>query len=140
MDVATIATPNLPELKRLTSEEDPVAAALHLVGAHGCAVLIKGGHEEGDALADALIEDRQYDQLAGPADRHHQHPRHRLHAGQRDRFLPRRGRRAWPTRSRGRASSSASRCTTRPDWGRAPGRSAMAESGSTSAPGRGSTR
>jgi hydroxymethylpyrimidine/phosphomethylpyrimidine kinase len=56
MDVATIATPNLPELKRLTEEEDPVAAALHLVGQHGCAVLIKGGHEEGDALADALIE------------------------------------------------------------------------------------
>ncbi|HEX5237590.1 MAG TPA: bifunctional hydroxymethylpyrimidine kinase/phosphomethylpyrimidine kinase [Sphingomicrobium sp.] len=57
MDVATVATPNLPELKRLTSEEDPVAAALHLVGEHGCAVLIKGGHEEGDALADALIEE-----------------------------------------------------------------------------------
>ncbi|HWI87749.1 MAG TPA: bifunctional hydroxymethylpyrimidine kinase/phosphomethylpyrimidine kinase [Sphingomicrobium sp.] len=57
MDVSTIATPNLPELKRLTSEEDPVAAALHLVGEHGCAVLIKGGHEEGDALADALIEE-----------------------------------------------------------------------------------
>src|SRR5207248_1096238 len=57
MDVATIATPNLPELKQLTSEEDPVAAALHLVGEHGCAVLIKGGHEEGDALADALIEE-----------------------------------------------------------------------------------
>jgi hydroxymethylpyrimidine/phosphomethylpyrimidine kinase len=57
MDVATIATPNLPELKRLTSEDDPVAAALHLVGQHGCAVLIKGGHEEGDALADALIEE-----------------------------------------------------------------------------------
>ncbi|MES2326341.1 MAG: bifunctional hydroxymethylpyrimidine kinase/phosphomethylpyrimidine kinase [Pseudomonadota bacterium] len=56
MDVATITTPNLPELKRLTSEEDPVSAALALVGAHGCAVLIKGGHEEGDALADALIE------------------------------------------------------------------------------------
>jgi hydroxymethylpyrimidine/phosphomethylpyrimidine kinase len=56
MDVATIATPNLPELKRLTSEEDPVSAALRLVGEHGCAVLIKGGHEEGDALADALIE------------------------------------------------------------------------------------
>ena len=56
MDVATITTPNLPELKRLTSEDDPVTAALHLVGAHGCAVLIKGGHDEGDALADALIE------------------------------------------------------------------------------------
>lgn len=57
MDVATIATPNLPELKRLTLKEDPVAAALHLVGEHGCAVLIKGGHDEGDALADALIEE-----------------------------------------------------------------------------------
>ena len=57
MAVATLATPNLPELKRLTSEEDPVAAALHLVGEHGCAILIKGGHEEGDALADALIEE-----------------------------------------------------------------------------------
>jgi hydroxymethylpyrimidine/phosphomethylpyrimidine kinase len=57
MDVATIVTPNLPELKQLTSEDDPVAAALHLVGQHGCAVLIKGGHEEGDALADALIEE-----------------------------------------------------------------------------------
>ena len=57
MDIATLATPNLPELKRLTSEEDPVAAALHLVGQHGCAVLIKGGHDEGDALADALIEE-----------------------------------------------------------------------------------
>jgi hydroxymethylpyrimidine/phosphomethylpyrimidine kinase len=56
MGVATITTPNLPELKRLTSEEDSVAAALHLVSDHGCAVLIKGGHEEGEALADALIE------------------------------------------------------------------------------------
>ena len=56
MKIATIATPNLPELSRLTQEDDPVAAALHLVGEHGCAVLIKGGHEEGDALADALIE------------------------------------------------------------------------------------
>jgi hydroxymethylpyrimidine/phosphomethylpyrimidine kinase len=56
MDVATLITPNLPELKRLTGEEDPVTGALHLVGEHGCAVLVKGGHEEGDALADALIE------------------------------------------------------------------------------------
>jgi hydroxymethylpyrimidine/phosphomethylpyrimidine kinase len=56
MDIATIATPNLPELARLSGQEDPVASALGLVGDHGCAVLIKGGHEEGDALADALIE------------------------------------------------------------------------------------
>jgi len=57
MDVATIITPNMPEIQRLTGEEDPVSAALHLVGKHGGAVLIKGGHEEGDALADALIEE-----------------------------------------------------------------------------------
>jgi hydroxymethylpyrimidine/phosphomethylpyrimidine kinase len=57
MDVALIATPNLPELKRLTGEEDEVAAALKLVSDHRCAVLIKGGHEEGNALADALIEE-----------------------------------------------------------------------------------
>ena len=56
MDVATVITPNLPELHRLASEEDPVAPAHHLVAQHGCAVLIKGGHEEGDAIADALIE------------------------------------------------------------------------------------
>ena len=56
MDLATIATPNLPELARLSGQEDPVSGALGLVGDHGCAVLIKGGHDEGDALADALIE------------------------------------------------------------------------------------
>jgi hydroxymethylpyrimidine/phosphomethylpyrimidine kinase len=55
MKVATIVTPNPPELHALTSEEDPVAAALHLVGEHGCAVLVKGGHDEGEAIADALI-------------------------------------------------------------------------------------
>ena len=57
MDVATLTTPNLPELRRLTAEEDEVAGALQLVSKHRCAVLIKGGHEEGDALADALIEE-----------------------------------------------------------------------------------
>ena len=57
MDVATLVTPNLPELKRLTGEEDEVGGALKLVSKHRCAVLIKGGHEEGDALADALIEE-----------------------------------------------------------------------------------
>jgi len=57
MDVATLLTPNLPELRRLSGEEDEVAGALKLVSDHRCAVLIKGGHEEGDALADALIEE-----------------------------------------------------------------------------------
>ena len=57
MDVATLTTPNLPELRRLTGEDDEVGGALKLVSKHRCAVLIKGGHEEGDALADALIEE-----------------------------------------------------------------------------------
>ncbi|MEO6113377.1 MAG: bifunctional hydroxymethylpyrimidine kinase/phosphomethylpyrimidine kinase, partial [Sphingomicrobium sp.] len=57
MDIATLVTPNLPELRRLSGEEDEVAGALQLVSKHHCAVLIKGGHEDGDALADALIEE-----------------------------------------------------------------------------------
>jgi hydroxymethylpyrimidine/phosphomethylpyrimidine kinase len=57
MDLATIATPNLPELVRLTGKEDPVEGALGLVSAHRCAVLVKGGHDEGEAVADALIEE-----------------------------------------------------------------------------------
>ena len=57
MDVATLVTPNMPELHRLANDEDPVAAALRLVSDHRCAILIKGGHEEGNALADALIEE-----------------------------------------------------------------------------------
>ena len=46
MDIATITTPNLPELQRLTGKDDPVEAALALVGAHGCAVMIKGGPQK----------------------------------------------------------------------------------------------
>ncbi|GLR46928.1 bifunctional hydroxymethylpyrimidine kinase/phosphomethylpyrimidine kinase [Sphingomonas astaxanthinifaciens] len=57
MDLATITTPNLPELVRLTGKEDPVEGALGLVSAHRCAVLVKGGHDEGEAVADALIEE-----------------------------------------------------------------------------------
>jgi hydroxymethylpyrimidine/phosphomethylpyrimidine kinase len=57
MDLATVTTPNLPELVRLTDKEDPVEGALGLVSAHRCAVLVKGGHDEGEAVADALIEE-----------------------------------------------------------------------------------
>ncbi len=57
MDLATVTTPNLPELVRLTGKEDPVEGALGLVSRHRCAVLVKGGHEEGEAVADALIEE-----------------------------------------------------------------------------------
>lgn len=57
MDLATVTTPNLPELVRLTGKDDPVEGALGLVSAHRCAVLVKGGHDEGEAVADALIEE-----------------------------------------------------------------------------------
>ena len=57
MDMATVVTPNLPELVRLSGKEDPIEGALRLVSAHRCAVLVKGGHEEGEAVADALIEE-----------------------------------------------------------------------------------
>ncbi|WP_338504680.1 bifunctional hydroxymethylpyrimidine kinase/phosphomethylpyrimidine kinase [Sphingomonas kaistensis] len=57
MDLATVTTPNLPELTRLTSKEDPIEGALGLVSRHRCAVLVKGGHDEGEAVADALIEE-----------------------------------------------------------------------------------
>ncbi len=57
MDVATITTPNIPELAELSWGDDPVHAALKLISEHRCAVLIKGGHEKGEALVDALIEE-----------------------------------------------------------------------------------
>lgn len=57
MNIATVVTPNLPELATLSHGDDPVAAALRLVSEHRAAVLIKGGHDSGDALVDALIEE-----------------------------------------------------------------------------------
>jgi hydroxymethylpyrimidine/phosphomethylpyrimidine kinase len=57
MNLATVTTPNLPELTRLTGKEDPVEGALGLVSKYRCAVLVKGGHDEGEAVADALIEE-----------------------------------------------------------------------------------
>ena len=42
------------------------------------AVLIKGGHREGDAL-DLLFDGDGMDRVPCPAHRHPPHPRHRLH-------------------------------------------------------------
>lgn len=59
MQLATIVTPNLPELAALAegAGDDEGGAALGLVARYGCAVLIKGGHAEGDILVDTLIEE-----------------------------------------------------------------------------------
>lgn len=48
MHIATLTTPNLPELAALGGED--------AVRAHGCALLVKGGHGTGDLLTDRLIE------------------------------------------------------------------------------------
>jgi hydroxymethylpyrimidine/phosphomethylpyrimidine kinase len=45
---AMVATPNLPELDALGGEE--------AILAHGCSLLIKGGHAEGEAVIDRLLE------------------------------------------------------------------------------------
>lgn len=48
LDRAMVATPNLPELDALGGEE--------AVLAHGCSLLIKGGHAEGETVTDRLLE------------------------------------------------------------------------------------
>lgn len=45
---AAVATPNLGELAALGGEE--------VILAHGCALLVKGGHGEGDTVTDRLLE------------------------------------------------------------------------------------
>lgn len=47
MDIAAVVTPNLPELAALGGEE--------AVLAHGCTLLVKGGHGEGTVLTDRLV-------------------------------------------------------------------------------------
>jgi hydroxymethylpyrimidine/phosphomethylpyrimidine kinase len=48
MEMATLTTPNLPELAALGGEAEAVRLARH--------VLIKGGHAEGDILVDRLVD------------------------------------------------------------------------------------
>lgn len=60
MDVATLVTPNLPELDTLAGrmlhrEDDIIDAALALSERHGCAVLAKGGHKRGRTVTDLLV-------------------------------------------------------------------------------------
>lgn len=72
MDICTIVTPNLPELEILADapvidDEARLMAAATLHERHGCAVLAKGGHAEGDEVVDLLL-------LAGRTI-HHRSPR-----------------------------------------------------------------
>jgi hydroxymethylpyrimidine/phosphomethylpyrimidine kinase len=63
MQLATLTTPNLPELAALTGEptgsvEEIAEAASQLSQRCGCAVLAKGGHSEGARIVDLLIDPR----------------------------------------------------------------------------------
>lgn len=60
MEIATLTTPNIPELAALTglkieSDAQVAEAAVKLVGRTGTAVLAKGGHASGDRLVDRLV-------------------------------------------------------------------------------------
>lgn len=63
MAIATLVTPNLPELAALTgravdSREAVYEAALELAARHECDVLAKGGHGGGDRVVDVLVSPR----------------------------------------------------------------------------------
>ena len=63
MRLATLTTPNLPELAALAGKEvgtadEIVDAAEFLAQRHGCAVLAKGGHAAGDRIRDILYDPR----------------------------------------------------------------------------------
>jgi hydroxymethylpyrimidine/phosphomethylpyrimidine kinase len=60
MGLATIVTPNLPELaaladRDLADEDDIMEAAVALHLRHGCAILAKGGHAQGEKVTDLLV-------------------------------------------------------------------------------------
>ena len=60
MDVASVVTPNLPELAALAggnpvSDEEIYAAAAALAARHDCHVLAKGGHGTGETVTDLLV-------------------------------------------------------------------------------------
>lgn len=55
MDVAALVTPNLPEFEALGGEIG--------VRAHGCALLVKGGHGEGATLTDRLVDGNGHETL-----------------------------------------------------------------------------
>ena len=61
MRLSRLTTPNLPELEALTGRsalqgDTIIAAASTLAEQHGCAVLAKGGHAEGERVRDVLID------------------------------------------------------------------------------------
>lgn len=79
MELATLVTPNLPELAALTglpvTTDDEIAIAVEqLAQRHGCAVLAKGGHAPGDRVADVLAWEIDFARFEDPRiDTRHTH-------------------------------------------------------------------
>ena len=79
MTLATLITPNLPELEALSGnglvdEDDVLHASLELQRRYGCAVLAKGGHSQGDRVLDLLIlDDRTSRHYSERLDTRHTH-------------------------------------------------------------------
>ena len=85
LPLAALITPNLPEAARLletrqAATDAEVAAQAKALHAFGCrAVLIKGGHGDGDAAVDYLYEGAAVQRFARPARRYAPHAWNRLH-------------------------------------------------------------
>jgi|RhiMethySRZTD1v2_1073278.scaffolds.fasta_scaffold323162_2 hydroxymethylpyrimidine/phosphomethylpyrimidine kinase len=80
LPLAALITPNLPEAARLletrpAATDAEVAAQAKALHALGCqAVLIKGGHGEGDSAVDYLYDGARLERFARPrVDTHHTH-------------------------------------------------------------------
>jgi len=69
LPLATLVTPNLPEAARLSAMDVTREGSRYEVARHlaerGPAVLIKGGHGEGDELSDLLFDGQRFHRFAG---------------------------------------------------------------------------
>ena len=69
LPLATLVTPNLPEAERLTGldgrEERDRYELARTLAARGPAVLVKGGHGEGDELVDLLFDGHRFHRFTG---------------------------------------------------------------------------
>jgi len=65
--LATLLTPNIPEAEYLAGAPGaPRELAKRIFEAHGCAVLVKGGHGAGEAATDVLYDGREFAEFSMP--------------------------------------------------------------------------
>ena len=65
--LATVLTPNIPEAECLAGvKAPPRELAKRICGAHGCAVLVKGGHGEGASATDVLYDGAEFFEFSMP--------------------------------------------------------------------------